>query len=67
MKSVSLDELIGKVDCRYELVTVVSKRAKMLIDNPDAKLMDIGDKKPVIQSAMEFANGYYTYHHGSEQ
>ena len=40
MKSVSLDELIGKVSCRYELVTVISKRARMLIDNPDCKLID---------------------------
>ena len=63
MKSVSLDELISKVDCRYELVTVVSKRAKMLIDNPDAKLVECGDKKPVIQAAIEFGNGSYTYHH----
>lgn len=67
MKSISLDALIDKVDCRYELVTVVSKRAKMLIDNPDAKLVECGDKKPVIQAATEFGNGCYTYHHSSEQ
>lgn len=67
MKSVSLDELIGKVSCRYELVTVVSKRARMLIDNPDCKLIDCGEKKPVIQAALEFSNDCYTYHHASKQ
>ncbi|MDD6204918.1 MAG: DNA-directed RNA polymerase subunit omega [Firmicutes bacterium] len=67
MKSVSLDELIDKVSCRYELVTVISKRAKMLIDNPDSKLLECGDKKPVIQAALEFSNDCYTFHHSSEQ
>ena len=35
----------------------------MLIDNPDCKLIDCGEKKPVIQAALEFSNDCYTYHH----
>lgn len=67
MKSISLDELIDNVECRYELVAVISKRAKMLIDNPDSKRIDCGEKKPVVQSALELSNGCYTFHHSADE
>ena len=36
MKKISIDELIDMVDSRYSLVTIISKRARQLIDGQES-------------------------------
>ena len=48
-----INELLDKVECRYSLVVVVSKRARQIVSG-DAPLIDIDlDEKPVSIAAKE--------------
>lgn len=49
MNKPPVNELQDKVGCRYMLVTVVSKRARQLTNEPDV----IGDRKPVSVAVEE--------------
>ena len=52
-----INELLDKVECRYSLVVVVSKRARQLVSG-DAPLIDIDpDVKPVSIAAKEMYDG----------
>lgn len=58
MKKISIDELIGMVDSRYSLVTIVSKRARQIIDGSDI-LVRTPTIKPVAIAIEEFYEGKY--------
>lgn len=52
-----INELLDKVECRYSLVVVVSKRARQLVSG-DAPLIDIDpDERPVSIAAKEMYDG----------
>ncbi|MBR0026384.1 MAG: DNA-directed RNA polymerase subunit omega [Clostridia bacterium] len=44
-----LNELVEKANCRYMLVTAVAKRARQLLDEPEA----LNDRKPVSVAVEE--------------
>ena len=56
----SIDELRKKVDSRYTLVILASKRARDLIDGYPP-LADIGIEKPVSIATQEIADDKITY------
>lgn len=56
----SIDELKKRVDSRYTLVMLASKRARDLIDHYPA-LVDIGIDKPVSIATEEIAEDMITY------
>ena len=58
MKKISVDELIGMVDSRYSLVTIVSRRARQIIDGSDV-LVKTPTIKPVAIAIEEFYEGKY--------
>lgn len=53
MNKPAVNELQQKVGCRYMLVTTVSKRARQLVDDPEA----LGERKPVSAAVDELYNG----------
>jgi len=53
MRKISIDELIDMVDSRYSLVTIISKRARQIIDGQDM-LLKTGTLKPVCIAIEEF-------------
>ncbi len=58
MKKISIDELIGMADSRYSLVTIVSRRARQIIDGSDI-LVRTPTIKPVAIAIEEFYEGKY--------
>ena len=52
----SVQELLKKVDNRYKLVVVTSKRARQ-IANGDLSMTKVDEKKPVSLAANEIAEG----------
>ena len=56
----SIDELKKRVDSRYTLVMLASKRARDLIDHYPA-LVDIGINKPVSIATEEIAEDLISY------
>lgn len=58
MKKISIDELIGMVDSRYSLVTIVSRRARQIIDGSDILVKTV-TTKPVAIAIEEFYDGKY--------
>ena len=58
MKKISIDELINMVDSNYSLVTIVSRRARQIIDGSQV-LIDTDTTKPVAIAIEEFYEGAY--------
>ena len=58
MKKISVDELNDMVDSRYSLVTVISKRARQIIDGSEP-LIKTNTKKPVGIAIEEFHEEKY--------
>ncbi len=58
MKKISIDELNNMVDSSYSLVTIISKRARQIIDGSDI-LIKTNTKKPVGVAIEEFYGGKY--------
>lgn len=58
MKKISIDEIIDMVDSRYSLVTIVSRRARQIIDGSDV-LVRTSTIKPVAIAIEEFYEGKY--------
>lgn len=58
MKKISIDELIDMVDSRYSLVTIISKRARQIINDEDI-LIRTPTLKPVAVAIEEFHEGAY--------
>ena len=52
----SVQELLKKVDNRYRLVVVASKRARQIADG-DLSMTKVDEKKPVTLAANEIAEG----------
>lgn len=52
----SVQNLLKKVDNRYRLVVVASKRARQLADG-DLSMTKVDEKKPVTLAANEIAEG----------
>lgn len=52
MNKPALNDIQEKVGCRYMLVTVVAKRARQLLEQPER----IGDNKPVSVAVEEIYN-----------
>ena len=52
----SVQDLLKKVDNRYRLVVVASKRARQLADG-DLSMTKVDEKKPVTLAANEIAEG----------
>jgi len=53
MRKIAIDELLDMVDSRYSLVTVISKRARQIIDGQDI-LIRTPTRKPVGIAIEEF-------------
>ncbi|NLK63975.1 MAG: DNA-directed RNA polymerase subunit omega [Tissierellia bacterium] len=53
MKKISIDELNEMVDSQYSLVTIISKRARQIIDGSEP-LTKTKTKKPVAIAIEEF-------------
>ncbi len=58
MKKISIDELIDMVDSRYSLVTVISKRARQIIDGSEV-MVKTNTIKPVGIAIEEFYDNKY--------
>lgn len=58
MKKISIDELIDMVDSRYSLVTIISRRARQIIDGQEV-LVKTPTLKPVAVAIEEFYDGKY--------
>lgn len=58
MRKISIDKLIDMVDSRYSLVTIISKRARQIIDGQE-ELIVTKTKKPVCVAIEEFYDGEY--------
>ena len=58
MKKISIDDLNNMVDSRYSLVTIISKRARQIIDGSEL-LIKTNTKKPVGIAIEEFYDGKY--------
>lgn len=56
MQDISIDELIGMVNSRYSLVTVISKRARQIIAGDDPLVLT-KTIKPVSVAIEEFYDG----------
>ncbi len=52
MNKPAVNELQERVGCRYMLVTTVAKRARQLMEDPEA----LGDRKPVSTAVEELYN-----------
>lgn len=52
----TVKELLEKVDNRFELVVVTSKRARQIADG-DKVLTDVDEESPVTLAANEIAEG----------
>ena len=52
----SVQDLLKKVDNRYRLVVVASRRARQLADG-DLSMTKVDEKKPVTLAANEIAEG----------
>ena len=55
-----IKELVNKVDCRYSLVVLASKRARELV-NGDEPLIDISESKPIAIALNEIERGNVGY------
>ncbi|MBU5590877.1 DNA-directed RNA polymerase subunit omega [Clostridium sp. MSJ-4] len=56
----SITTLLEKVDNRYTLVTVTSKRARQIIEGADP-MVDVESKKPLTQAINEVGEGFINY------
>jgi len=56
----SIDELLGKVESRYMLVTIISKRAREIVAGDDL-MVETDDKKPINIAIQEFNEGKIVY------
>lgn len=60
------DELLKKVDSRYTLVVMVSKRARQLLEGAEP-LVNAKGKKVLSLAVQEIADGEVTYTRPSEE
>ncbi len=56
----SVDKLKSRIDSKYSLVALASKRARQLHENGDEKLSKYTSAKPVGKALEEIAEGVLT-------
>ncbi len=56
----SIDHLLEKVESRYMLVTIISKRAREIVAGDDI-MVETEDKKPINIAIQEFDEGKIVY------
>jgi DNA-directed RNA polymerase subunit omega len=61
INTVTLDELMKKVDSRYTLVVMAAKRARKITENKDDEINGIAVRKPVTEALKEIASGRITF------
>ena len=61
----TVNELLEKIDDRYRLVLVTSKRARQIADG-DAPKTDVKEESPVTLAANEIAEGKVTIIKGED-
>lgn len=61
------DELLKKVDSRYTLVVMVSKRARQLLEGAEPLTNNVKGKKVLSLAVQEIADGEITYTRPSEE
>lgn len=54
----SSEELLKKVNDRYQLVTIIARRSRQLIDGDEAKV-NTKEKSPLTIASLEFAKGEF--------
>jgi DNA-directed RNA polymerase subunit omega len=59
----SIDKLTQKVESKYTLVTIASKRARQLREHNNLQLEKPKSKKFVGQALEELIEGYIVYEH----
>ncbi len=57
-----LKDLLAKVDCRYTLVSVISKRARQIVDEQNM-MGETGDIKPVARAVDDLMDQVIEYHY----
>lgn len=62
----STEELLEKTNDRYELVTIISKRARQLIDGAEA-MIDTNEESKLTIASMEFDEGKYQVKNSDEE
>jgi DNA-directed RNA polymerase subunit omega len=60
MNKTSIDELLKKVDSRYMLVSIISKRARQIVEGDPPKV-DTDTINPVNISTEEFSEDKINY------
>ena len=60
MKNITIDELLKKVDSRYMLVSVISKRARQIVEGSDPLIKTRSDN-PVSIAMEEFSEDLIEY------
>lgn len=58
MRKIAIDDLVEMVDSRYSLVTIISKRARQIIDGSEP-LVKTNTKKPVAIAIEEYYDDKY--------
>lgn len=66
MKKIPIDNLVDMVDSRYSLVTIISKRARQIIDGSDV-LLKTDTTKPVSIAIEEFYAKKYDFIYNNDQ
>lgn len=62
----TLNELLAKVDCRYTLVSVISKRARQIVDESTEK--DEGlDEKAVVYAVEDLMDERICFEYAGEK
>ena len=65
MMQTSTDDLLELVDSRYTLITMVSKRARQIVEGSEP-LIETDSKKPVTIAVQEVAAGEVVYSRSAE-
>ncbi|MGM9986574.1 MAG: DNA-directed RNA polymerase subunit omega [Bacillaceae bacterium] len=62
MLNPSIDSLLKKIDSKYTLVSVASKRARQMQENKDCRVENPVSHKNVGKSLEEIDAGFLSYH-----
>ncbi|WP_434354272.1 DNA-directed RNA polymerase subunit omega [Psychrobacter sp. HD31] len=57
MARITIEDCLGKIDNRFELILVASKRARQLAKGVSEPLVEIDNDKPTVLALREIAEG----------
>lgn len=60
MARVTVEDCLDKVDNRFQLVLLASKRARVLARHPDEAKVPWNNDKPTVAALREIAEGFIT-------